>query len=78
VAFSVYDRAVANDTVPMVDNSRSAKVFASFQANIDKNMPADAPAWIVGRYEQLVGSCGAPVTPVPAETAPAAEPAPAN
>jgi membrane protein required for colicin V production len=78
VAFIVYDRAVANDTVPMVDNSRSAKVFASFQANIDENMPADAPAWIVGRYEQLVGSCGAPVTPVPAETAPAAEPAPAN
>ncbi|MDP4033309.1 MAG: CvpA family protein [Pseudorhodobacter sp.] len=63
VAFIVYDRAVAADTAPMVDNSRSAKVFASFQANIDENIPSDAPGWIVQKYEHLVGSCG---TPAPA------------
>lgn len=72
VAFIVYDRAVAADTVPMVDQSRSAKVFASFQTNIDENIPQDAPGWIVARYEQLVSTCAAPAAAVPAEPAPAA------
>ena len=70
VAFIVYDRAVAANSVPMVDNPRSAKVFASFQANIDDTIPSDAPGWIVARYEALTGSCGAPAEP--AATAPAA------
>jgi membrane protein required for colicin V production len=69
VAFIVYDRAVAANTIPMVDNSRSAKVFASFQTNIDESIPQDAPGWIVARYEELTAVC--------AGTAPAAEPAPA-
>lgn len=77
VAFIVYDRAVAANTVPMVDNSRSAKVFASFQTNIDQNIPADAPGWIVERYEALTGICTPPAAPVPAETVPA-ETAPAT
>lgn len=74
VAFIVYDRAVAANTVPMVDNSRSAKVFASFQTNIDESIPSDAPGWIVARYEALTGSCGAPVADPAAvtPTAPAA------
>jgi membrane protein required for colicin V production len=74
VAFIVYDRAVAANTVPMVDQSRSAKVFAAFQGNLDENIPSDAPGWIVAQYENLVGTCtGSPAAP---ETAPA-EPAPA-
>jgi membrane protein required for colicin V production len=72
VAFIVYDRAVAANTIPMVDNSRSAKVFASFQANIDENIPADAPGWIVSRYNDLTAACAAPATP------PAAQPAPSG
>jgi membrane protein required for colicin V production len=71
VAFIVYDRAVAANTIPMVDNSRSAKVFASFQTNIDENIPDDAPGWIVARYEELTSVCAAPVAPVaPATPAP--------
>ncbi len=67
-----------HNTVPMVDQSRSAKVFASFQANIDETIPTDAPGWIVTRYEALISSCGGTATEVaPAatdipETAPAA------
>jgi membrane protein required for colicin V production len=79
VAFIVYDRAVAADTVPMVDNSRSAKVFATFQDSLNKTVPEDAPGWIVERYEELTGTCGAPARPVdPAELPvdPAAQPAP--
>lgn len=75
VAFMVYDRAVAANTVPMVDDSRSAKIFASFQGNLDAAVPSDAPNWIVARYNDLTATCtkGAAVLQAPAgtpETAP--------
>lgn len=57
VAFIVYDRAIAADTIPMVDESRSAKVFASFQDNLDAQIPTDAPGWIVSRYNELTAVC---------------------
>ncbi len=75
VAFLVYDRAVAANTVPMVDDSRSAKIFASFQANIDAAVPQDAPSWIVGRYNDLTASCAPPASAAPAEPV---APAPSN
>ena len=77
VAFIVYDRAVGPNSLPMVDNSRTAKVIATFQTRIDENIPTDAPNWIVDRYEQLVSVCGTPNTPAPAQPAPAT-PAPAT
>ncbi|PKP72924.1 MAG: colicin V production CvpA [Alphaproteobacteria bacterium HGW-Alphaproteobacteria-6] len=77
VAFVVYDRAIANAAIPVVDNSRSALVFASVEANLNAQVPADAPGWIVARYNELVGDCGAPTgsttgATAPATTAPAA------
>lgn len=71
VAFVVYDRVIASAAVPMVDDSRSAKVFASIQDNLNNAIPADAPGWIVARYETLVGNCGAPATGGATGTAPA-------
>lgn len=77
VAFIVYDRAVASQAVPMVDNSRSAKVFASFQATLDSAIPTDAPGWIVQKYEDLVATCGAPATGPAIDAVPATPEAPA-
>jgi membrane protein required for colicin V production len=81
VAFLVYDRAVAANTIPMVDASRSAKIFASFQTDIDSAVPNNAPNWIVARYNDLTATCVNDAAP--AETAPAAPvdptaPAPSN
>lgn len=42
VAFIVYDRALANQKILMIDNSRTAKVFANFQASIDQSIPGRA------------------------------------
>ncbi len=76
VAFIVWDRALSNQSVPMIDNSRTAKVFANFQASIDGSIPTDAPGWIVARYNDLTAIC-TPEAGAPAPTAP--EPAaPAN
>jgi membrane protein required for colicin V production len=71
IAFVVFDRAVAANTVPMVDNSRTAKVVASIQGRIDSAIPSDAPGWILSRYNDLTKVCAAPATPAPAEPAPA-------
>ncbi|MEP2784272.1 MAG: CvpA family protein [Pseudoruegeria sp.] len=59
VGLVVYDRVVVDQAVPMVDDSRSARVFAQVQDNINENIPEDAPGWIVGRYEELVSNCSA-------------------
>lgn len=58
VALVVYDRAVAGNPVPMIDQSRSAQIFAGVQDDLNAWVPADAPGWILLRYEELVGSCG--------------------
>ena len=73
VAFIAYDRAVGPNSLPMVDESRSAKVIASFQAKIDSDIPTDAPGWIVDRYDQLVSVCGASATPAVTDPAPATD-----
>ena len=80
ITFIVYDRVLSDQAIPMIDESRTALVFANFQAQIDQNIPTDAPGWIVDRYNDLTDVCavgGAPVTPEAApETAPEAAPAP--
>lgn len=75
IAFIVYDRVMANEPVPMVDNSRSAQIFANLRGSVDEQIPQDAPGWVVARYEQLVRSCATPAATAPTQT-PA--PAPAN
>lgn len=72
IALIVYDRVITGEAVPMVDDSRSVKIFASLQERLASAMPSDAPGWVVDRYEDLVGACSAaPGAPVPNETAPA-------
>lgn len=73
VAFIVYDRALAAESIPMVDASRSAKIFASMQDQLNAQIPTDAPGWIVERYNELTGVCGAPAAATTTDTA-----APAN
>ncbi|WOI57322.1 CvpA family protein [Palleronia sp. LCG004] len=57
VALVVYDRIAGSESIPMVDNSRTANIFARSQDGLNAAMPTDAPGWIVAQYEQLVGVC---------------------
>lgn len=70
VGLLVYDRAIAGAAVPMVDNSRTAQIFASMQDRMNQMVPSDAPGWIVARYEEMVGSCGGAVVTEPAVVEP--------
>jgi membrane protein required for colicin V production len=57
VALIVYQTAVPANTVPMIDQSRSAGVFAQITTQLVAAMPADAPEWIVAQYDALTASC---------------------
>ena len=73
IAFIVYDRVMASSPVPMVDDSRTAKVLDRMIGTLDSEIPQDAPGWITNRYNQLVSGCtGEAITPTEA-TAPATE-----
>ena len=71
IAFIVYDRVMTTQDVAVVENSRSAQVFERMRLQMDDQIPADAPGWIVTRYEQMVMGCTATDTAVTPE-APAA------
>ncbi len=59
IAFFVYQTVIPDQQFTMVDESRSATVFARFTGQIEQQNPEDALGWITTRYEELVGSCGA-------------------
>ncbi len=60
VAFFVYDTIFASQQVAMIDDSRSARVFAQLTGQIEDRNPEQALGWITEQYQQLVGTCGAP------------------
>lgn len=62
VAFVVYERVLSGSGVPVVDNSQSARIFASLEQRLNEEVPQDAPGWILARYQELVGDCGAPTS----------------
>ncbi len=74
IAFIVYDRVLSEQAIPMIDDSRTALVFANFQSEIDENIPTDAPGWIVERYNDLTNVCATGAAPVTPEAAPEATP----
>lgn len=66
VALVVYARVLSGSTVPVVEKSRSATIFASLEQRLNEEVPEGAPGWILARYQELVGNCGAPTSTLPA------------
>lgn len=64
VALVVYDRLIIADPVPMIDDSRTAQLFAEISDSVDEAIPEDAPGWLVARYEEFMsGGDGFPEPP---------------
>ena len=57
VAFFVYDTVIAAQDVEMVNDSRSATVFARFTDEVEARDPEQALGWVTTQYETLVGVC---------------------
>jgi membrane protein required for colicin V production len=60
LAFFVYQTVLTAQDVLMVDNSRSAVVFAKLTGKIEDEDPARALGWITSQYEELTSFCVAP------------------
>ena len=63
VALIAYDRLAGEERIVMVDDSRTALIFAQAQDRIEQQIPEDAPGWILARYEQLTATCVAEEEP---------------
>ena len=57
IALVLYDRLITTDSIAMIDDSRTAKIFARSQSAINDQIPEDAPGWITARYSELVSVC---------------------
>ncbi len=57
IAFVVYERVIVSEPIPMVDDSRTAVVFAQVSEALDEQIPSDAPGWIAQQYDNLIGQC---------------------
>ncbi|WP_164657814.1 CvpA family protein [Tropicibacter sp. Alg240-R139] len=57
VAFFVYDTVMTGQNFTIVDESRSAQVFASMTGQIEAQNPEQALGWVTQQYENLVGAC---------------------
>lgn len=57
VALVVYDRVIVATEIPLIDDSRTAQVFAAVEEDLTASVPTDAPGWVLARYEQLVSGC---------------------
>ena len=54
IAFLIYERVIVSDPIPMVDDSRTAIVFAQLSEQLDEQLPQDVPGWIAQRYDELI------------------------
>ncbi|WP_371036932.1 MULTISPECIES: CvpA family protein [unclassified Rhodosalinus] len=60
IAYFVYETVAAAQDIAMIDDSRSARVFAQMTDAIEQRNPEQALGWVTRQYEQLVGICDAP------------------
>lgn len=66
IAYFVYETVITSQSIAIVDDSRSARVFSQMTGKIEDGNPERALGWITLQYEELVGACDAPATPEPA------------
>ncbi len=58
VALIVYQRAMADQAIPLVSDSQTAHVFAQFEKKINADIPDQIPAWLEQIYVGIAGKCG--------------------
>ena len=68
VAFFLYDTVLSVQDIEMVEDSRSATVFAQITGQLDGEDPEATINWLATQYDQLVGSCDAPEEQITDET----------
>ena len=60
IAYFVYQTVMPAQSIAMIDDSRSAGVFAQVTGSVAEQEPEQALGWITAQYERLVGNCDTP------------------
>ena len=60
IAYFVYETVASSQSFEMIDDSRSARVFAQLTGKIEDGNPEQALGWITLQYEQLISECDTP------------------
>ncbi len=66
IAYFVYETVITSQNIQIIDDSRSARVFAQMTEKVESGNPEEALGWITRQYEELVGKCESPA-PQPVE-----------
>lgn len=57
IAYFVYETIITSQNIQIIDDSRSARVFARLTERVEEGNPEEALGWITQQYEELVGAC---------------------
>ncbi|WP_297772075.1 CvpA family protein [uncultured Roseovarius sp.] len=60
IAYFVYQTVVTSQSIEIIDDSRSARVFSQLTGTIEDRNPDEALGWITQQYEDLIGACETP------------------
>lgn len=60
IAYFVYETVVSSQSIRIIDDSRSARVFSQLTDKIQDRDPEAALGWITRQYEELIGVCDQP------------------
>lgn len=60
IAYFVYQTVISSQSIQIIDDSRSARVFAQFTGKIEEGNPEQVLGWVTRQYEELIGSCAPP------------------
>ncbi len=58
VALMAYELAGAGESVPVIDDSRTAKLSGSLRDAVSGQLPEDVPGWLQVRFDEFVAVCG--------------------
>ncbi len=61
IAYFVYQTVVTSQSIQIIDDSRSARVFSQLTDKVQDGNPEQALGWVTRKYEELIGSCDAPL-----------------
>ena len=57
IIFFVYETIVSSQSVPIIDDSRSAKILSNFAEKIAERNPEQALSWVTRQFEKFVAVC---------------------
>ena len=60
VAYFVYETVISAQDIQVIDDSRSARIFASLTGTVENQDPEAAVGWVQSKVDQLLGACDAP------------------